>query len=95
MNRRLFISTLTGGALADPEELIWTPWKKMISIPSPRLVPSEATRRRLEALFNNLFLPTPAPRMWLRWDREGLTHLLEEACQKPFPRKKFIFEVKS
>lgn len=37
MNRRGFLGTLLGGAalVADPERLLWTPGKKLISIPKP------------------------------------------------------------
>jgi hypothetical protein len=33
MNRRGFITTLLAGAVLDPERLLWTPGKKLISIP--------------------------------------------------------------
>ncbi len=39
MNRRLFLSTLAAGlagATLDPEKLLWTPGKKLISIPAPQ-----------------------------------------------------------
>ena len=35
MNRRGFFAALSGFAL-DPERLLWTPGKKLISIPKPR-----------------------------------------------------------
>ena len=34
MNRRLFLASLTG-LVVDPERLLWTPGKKLISIPPP------------------------------------------------------------
>lgn len=40
MNRRAFFATLTAGlaAAADPERLLWTPGKKLISIPKPQRI---------------------------------------------------------
>lgn len=40
MNRRAFFSTIAAGlaAAADPERLLWTPGKKLISIPRPSLL---------------------------------------------------------
>ena len=35
MNRRLFLSALTGGLAFDPERLLWVPRRKVISIPKP------------------------------------------------------------
>ena len=37
MNRRLFLSALAA-AIADPERLLWTPGRKLISIPKPRVL---------------------------------------------------------
>ena len=34
MNRRGFITSLITGAVLDPERLLWTPGRKLISIPS-------------------------------------------------------------
>jgi hypothetical protein len=45
MDRRAFLRTLTGGAVAatfvsfDPERALWVPGKKLISIPQPRFDP--------------------------------------------------------
>lgn len=39
MNRRSFLqlfAAAAAGAIADPEKLLWTPGKKLISIPKPR-----------------------------------------------------------
>ena len=35
MNRRGFLGALLGAFVADPEELLWVPGKKLISIPPP------------------------------------------------------------
>lgn len=34
MNRRGFLAALLGGAVLDPERLLWRPGAKLISIPS-------------------------------------------------------------
>jgi hypothetical protein len=36
-NRRSFLVTLAAGFALDPERLLWTPGKKTISIPKPRI----------------------------------------------------------
>jgi len=35
MNRRGFLATLMAGMAFDPERALWTPGKKLISIPAP------------------------------------------------------------
>lgn len=46
MNRRGFLGLLAGavtaGSLFDPEKLLWTPGKKLISIPKPTPIPASA-----------------------------------------------------
>jgi hypothetical protein len=39
LQRRAFIAALLGGAVLDPEKLLWVPGWKLISIPAPRLGP--------------------------------------------------------
>ena len=36
MNRRLFLGAIASAFVADPERLLWTPGRKLISIPKPR-----------------------------------------------------------
>lgn len=36
MNRRNFLSLLAASLTLDPERLLWTPGKKLISIPKPK-----------------------------------------------------------
>lgn len=36
MNRRAFFASLTAAFALDPERVLWTPGKKLISIPKPR-----------------------------------------------------------
>lgn len=50
MNRRGFLQALAGAASAmtfDPERALWTPGKKLISIPKPRVTPAPITMRFL------------------------------------------------
>lgn len=37
MNRRAFLASLTAAFALDPERALWTPGKKIISIPRPRV----------------------------------------------------------
>jgi hypothetical protein len=50
VNRRGFLAGLFGAAAvaADPERLLWTPGRKLISIPRPM------TRRELQALNDSI-----------------------------------------
>jgi hypothetical protein len=38
MTRRHLLALLTGSATVDPERLLWTPGKRLISVPTPPIV---------------------------------------------------------
>jgi hypothetical protein len=66
MNRRGFLGALAGaiaGASLDPEQLLWTPGRKLISIPSivepPWICPNLLTKETLKAMERSfVFHPT-------------------------------------
>jgi hypothetical protein len=52
MNRRSFFSSLAGAAAAlslDPDRALWVPGRKLISIPKPAPVSSDAIYRLVES----------------------------------------------
>ena len=51
MNRRGFLSTLAAGLVLDPEQLLWKPGAKLISIPRPRLKIGDTLTFRKPARF--------------------------------------------
>lgn len=75
MNRRSFLSalaTIAGVAVADPEKLLWTPGKKLISIPQPLLVYRGRATEIIQEAFrlNGIVLPYQA---------RGFKHALDTA----------------
>jgi hypothetical protein len=70
MNRRGFLGALLGAFVADPEELLWVPGKKLISIPAPAiyrgnllLTPEQVSRDMLRILQKNLVFHKEAFRL--------------------------------
>ena len=75
MNRRGFFGLIAAGvaAAADPERLLWTPGKKLISIPKPVLTPV-MTLRATVFFFDNL------GQMWMKTD-QGTVKLIRQIRQ--------------
>jgi len=58
LGRRGFLGALAAALVFDPERALWRPGEKLISIPKPRDLRSEAIARREEALKQHFIVTT-------------------------------------